>query len=99
MSRSLMLKAAIAVLLTTASAEAKECFTSVEDPKWSIEVDEPEWTWKQGDEKLSLTTESIGTGIPKRIARDASGNPYVYLLHKGDLIVDMVVYEPGPCSE
>jgi hypothetical protein len=96
--RSLLL---IATLIATPAA-AKECYRLVEDPEWTITINdpgvEPEWLWQQGDKTVAVTTGSAGTGIPVRVAYDPDWNGYSYIFHKGDLIVDMSVYEPVACD-
>jgi hypothetical protein len=54
--------------------------------------------WRQGDQTLELTTGSAGSGIPSRYAIGPDGRFYSYIFHHDDLIVDMDVYQPVPCT-
>lgn len=97
--RSLVLIAAV----VATPAAAKECYQLIEDPEWTITINdpgvEPEWLWKQGDRTVEIMTGSAGTGIPVRVAYDSDLNGVAYMFHKGDLIVDMSVYQPVPCEQ
>ncbi|MGJ7039142.1 hypothetical protein J2Y63_002397 [Shinella sp. BE166] len=73
---------------------------SEDEEGWSVEIVDGGFKWNQGVKSLDLEDQSVGTGIPYRVAVTEDGESfYRYLFHKGDLIFDNAVYARAPDSK
>lgn len=101
--RTVLISALLAMSCASAFADDdaayNKCFTSEEDPTWTLTEGVTNvgagLLWKRGQAQTFLTSGAIGTGIMARSATEPDGTTHAYLYVGDTLVFDMVPYEAG----